>query len=90
LAQTYDGFEHDRLNTKLEFNGTIALNNTKFKIELEDYILGTPTLLEFILRDYLHHHGFQDIWFITPPLHHEACPETVGQFKESIILFDAF
>jgi len=93
LAQTYQvkGFGPDRLNMKLEFIGTIALINTKVRIELEEdtsnYILGTPTFLEFILRDYLPHHGFPDIWFISPPLHHEAWYETVEQFKDNMILF---
>ncbi len=77
-GQTYlvKGFGPDRLNITLEFIGMISFINSSIRFseepDMSDYILDESTSVEVFLPDYLSYYGFPDIWFISPPLHHEA------------------
>ena len=45
------------------------------------------SFIEYILRYYLLHHGYPDIWIMYPPMHHEIWSKSFQRFKSDLLYF---
>ena len=92
-AQTHtcSGFGAYKTNISVEFVGLNQIVDKRLKFsetqDPSDYFLEEPTFMELFLRDYLPHTGFPDVWFFSPPLHHESWFQNVTSFRENMTIF---
>jgi hypothetical protein len=55
--------------------------------DMSDFILGEVAFIELFLRDYLPYYGFPDLWFISPPIHHESWFQNLTSFRDNMTLY---